>query len=99
MPAFPTSTEVLTQLRVIRRRRRATFALVLAFLPAAALFHLIIDSETAVGSFAIVWLIAILTAYVRTAFSICPRCGMWFFTTLLWYDCWRSRCIHCGQEL
>lgn len=67
-----------TQLRRIRARRRAALWLFVGFIPWGLLVHLLFPDTIALALL-VLWGVAWLTCLVLWGYSVCPRCGRWFF--------------------
>src|SRR2546425_1145948 len=82
-------------LRRIRQNRIWMWTLILLWLPANYLFHILTRSQKASWFFGVSWMAVIATAGLRVMLSRCPRCGD-FFHWKSFINTWARRCLHCG---
>ena len=94
-----TSTEILDQLKTIRRRRQLMWIVWLLYLPLVFLLSRLTDSGRLISYFASGWMALGVMVFGVVTLSKCPRCNSLFHATLLYGNFWARTCIHCGLPL
>ena len=89
-------------LRKIRRRRAWFWFFLLSYVPVVWIVIHLTRNELALVPFVLIWVVGIVVALSRSAFSQCPRCGNLFHsttTTPTVYNIVARKCLRCGLPL
>jgi hypothetical protein len=88
------AVEIGPGLRLIRRRRRWLWLVILAYLPAMWLTLKVMPLHKVLGTVFLVWVVLLFIVVLVSAVARCPRCGNYFHMngmTLLYL----RKCLHC----
>jgi hypothetical protein len=83
----------------IRIRRRFAFILFLFFVPAVSVIDTLFDSDVISIPFGLTYFAVTGLLFISLAFSKCPRCKKFFFSTWFWSNPFTNKCLHCGLRL
>jgi hypothetical protein len=85
-------------LKKTRRRRKYFFGIVLLYIPALLITHMISPTNRAMGTVFAVWVVFLILFTVLVALSKCPRCGNYFHMHGLTLLVLR-KCLHCQLHI
>jgi len=85
-------------LKLIRRRRRYFFGVILVYIPAIWFIHSISPANKTMFTTIGIWVILLLITCLGSAITRCPRCGNYFHVhgmSMLYL----RRCLHCQLHI
>lgn len=89
-----TAQQYRQALKLIRRRRRCLFGVILGYVPAIWLVHRVSPDFRTMLTVFLLWVALLLTTCLLAAVCRCPRCGNYFHVhgmTMLFL----RKCLHC----
>ena len=85
-------------LKMTRRRRKYFFGIVLIYIPALLIAHMISPTNRVMGTVFGIWVVFLIFFTVLVALSKCPRCGNYFHMHGLTLLVLR-KCLHCQLHI
>ena len=85
-------------LKLIRRRRKYFFGVILIYIPAVWIIHGISPANRTMFTTIGVWIVLLLITCLMSAVTRCPRCGNYFHVHGL-SMLYLRRCLHCQLHI
>ncbi|NVN91146.1 MAG: hypothetical protein HXX11_11155 [Desulfuromonadales bacterium] len=85
-------------LRLIRRRRKYLFSVILLYIPAMWLIHSVSPALRTMLTAFVIWVVLLMATCLVAAVCKCPRCGNYFHVhgmTMLFL----RKCLHCQLHI
>jgi heme A synthase len=85
-------------LKLIRRRRKYLFSVILLYVPAMWLIHSVSPAISTMLTAFVIWVAMLMTTCMMAAVCKCPRCGNYFHVhgmTMLFL----RKCLHCQLHI